>query len=124
MGDGLLAIGLMAIEVIAQKGHAPRRIVRAPGIQPAFPGSPFAVWLFLAVLGADKLRWQGDDMRLAWRDYYRRDGAVPVPGMVILERLAATAGAGDFFRGKEIRAVQSHQQGSADTTKRFEIARG
>lgn len=113
LGNRLFTKRLMTIKVIAQKSDTPRRIMRAPGIQPAFSRSQFTILLFLALLWLDKLRWPGHHMGLAGRDDHGRDSTVAVQSFAVFEGLATTTRTRDFFPGKEIRAISRHQQSVA-----------
>ena len=50
----------MAIEVIAQDRRPQGAVLTATGLEPALGGIEFAVLFRRAILGVDKLRWEGD----------------------------------------------------------------
>ena len=63
--SGLLAKGLMGLEVVAQEGDSPRSVMATPGIEPPGGGPDLAVLLRGSLLRNNELRGKGDHPGLA-----------------------------------------------------------
>lgn len=80
-----LAMGLVAVQVVAQVGDTPWAIVRAPLLQPAASGGPFAVLFVVTILGQNKVRRQGHHVLLARCDQCRGDRDMAIEDFAIFE---------------------------------------
>jgi hypothetical protein len=106
----LLAERLMAVQIIAQHGGAPRCQLRPPALQPTRACLELAVLFGLSVLRHDELRGQGQDRLLPRGDDHRRDRRMVVLGLAIGQRARGALRAANRLRTMVFGAVECHQQ--------------
>lgn len=110
MGQYLLTERLMAVEIIAQHGGAPRREAWAPALQPAGGGVALAILLGLPVLGLDELRRQREHRRLTRGDQRWGGRDVVILGLAVGQGAGRALRAMDRLGAVVLGAVERHQQ--------------
>src|SRR3954470_5952463 len=75
--------GLVAVEIVAQEGHAMRRYLGGMFTQPAFARGAFTVLFDMAILRHDVLRGERNALRLSRADDHRGDSGMIVEGLAI-----------------------------------------
>jgi hypothetical protein len=95
-----LAMPLVAIQMVAQIGDAPRRIVRTPPVKPAIGCRPFAILLEMTILELNKLGRQCNHILLAGRHQHGRDRDVTIRALLFLSVDCLQLGQGIFSNEK------------------------
>ena len=70
VGQQQLAKGLVAVQIVAQEGHATSREARRRALDPTLSGAPFTILLLSPVLRHDELRVQDQDHLLPGLDQH------------------------------------------------------
>src|SRR5215831_5354714 len=102
--------GLIAIEIIPQKGDAMGCYPRPMLGEPAFARRAFTVLFRLPVLRHDVLGGQSDDLRLAGADDHWGNGGVIIESVTIGQLAGETVAAMNGLGGKVMRPIQGHQE--------------